>query len=195
MSGIAHKGSSPQEIIGTIMKQNGIAHESIGSKQKISNVTQAVQWLDQKLKTASKYDTAQKAAVGGATLGGGALGSIGGPIGGLAGAAVGAAGGYALGKVGRAGKSLYKKVQGTRGEHRTQAAKVLVDSASRGLKRGLDKKPRDEGDRDNQVAYEVLQIWYDHESTLNTMLRIYAGAPDGFQGEETVKAVAERFRS
>lgn len=95
---IAHKGSTVEEQISTIMLSHNIPHippESIGSKAEITSVVEAVQWLHQKAKTPEKWKTGTK-------------------YGGRA-------------KMGRGTKSAFKKLQATQGVHRRQAANILYD--------------------------------------------------------------------
>lgn len=181
---LAHKGSSNEEKIGTLMQLYGIRPGNIGATQKIETMEHAVQWLHQKMKTGEKYNKAQKVTVVAATLGGGALGSVGGPLLGAVGAGVGAAGGYATGKVARLGKFLYKTARGTQGVHRMQAAQILVHSAGDRML-GL-------GGEESQLAYDVLLMFYD-QPVLDALLQY--GAGDEEREKNMAASVAERFRS
>lgn len=186
---IAHKGSAMKEKVGTLMTVNGIHPAAIGSTETITTVEQAAQWLHQKMSTRANYDAVGKAGHAGAGIVvggvGGIVGAIAGPVGagvgGAAGAALGMGGAWALGKVGRAGKYIYKSVAGTQGEHRRQAARVIVRGAL-DYKMGISESP---------LAYQLMQLFYDSPEPLDTAILIRSE-----QDEEGIAAaVAERFKS
>jgi hypothetical protein len=168
--GIAHKGSTMQEKVGTLMATNGIKppdskfEYQIGSGAVIETLEQAVQWLYQKMRTRDRYDKASYGAIAVATTAGGFVGAAGTPAGIVIGAGVGAAGAWGLGKIGRGIKAVAKTVAGTKGKHREQAAGVLVRHA-------LDYKM---GVSDNPIAYQLLQLYYD-QPVLDVLLQASEG--------------------
>jgi len=187
---IAHKGSTVEEQISTIMLSHNIPPESLGSKAEITSVVEAVQWLHQKAKTTEKWKTGTKyggraaAAVG---VGAGVVaGLLSAGVGTVAAVAVGSAalgsdpGSSLVAKMGRGAKSAFKKLQGTQGVHRRQAANILYDYFIEYMNGG----PRD---RRARLAYDVLSVFFNPKD-LDALYR-------HLSPEKAKEEIAEQFRS
>lgn len=161
---IINNGRGPKQRIGALMSQYGIMETSIARHEEITTSDQAICYIFQKMKTSSKYSTASTltaiAVNGAAAFGIGiATGGLGLAV--VAGAALGAGAGvvqgqtsdkfstWGLGKCARGVKALYKTARGTKGVHRRQASRALVEKAKNGW-------ISQNWDRENTLAYHTL---------------------------------------
>jgi hypothetical protein len=170
---------SPLQALEALMAAENIPCDAVSGD--ISNVTQAVQYLRQKMKASGKWRTANRVAhtavVAATAIGVGvATAGIGAAV--IAGAAIGAAtgliqsevidktSGRAVNKVLRGMKSLWKSACGTKGVHRGQAADVLVTYGIRYIHAGRPSA----GDRLGSLAYRALVILAGSDSALTTLV-------------------------
>lgn len=171
--------TSPLQELEALMTVERIAFDEVSGD--ITNVTQAVQYLRQKMKASGKWRNANRAAhavvVGATALGlGVATAGIGAAV--VVGAAIGAGvgliqsevvdktSGKAVNKVLRGMKSLWKSARGTKGVHRAQAADVLVTYGLRYIHTGRPVG----GDRLAFLAYRALVILAGSDAALTTLV-------------------------
>lgn len=174
--------------IRTVMNTKNIAHEKIKAKQEITDVVEAVQWLHQKMKLASRYTfvsdmTGDTMASGVGAGVGVALGAIGGPPGMIIGGAIGVGvgktvaklgakqvfkrtGNLGLNKIPRGFKHVWKKKRGTLHVHRFQAAEILATEAYAYI--ALGRKPKH---RTGEIAFHAICALFKTREAVEDLFR------------------------
>lgn len=175
---------TPEQAIGALMSQFGISHEKVNGD--ITNVTQAVQYVKQKMGSSNKWKKANavgaKVAATGTAIGVGVLtmGVGTGVTAVLFGAGAGLVQGATadkisertIGKGMRMVKGAFKRIKGTKGKHRREAAAVLSSYAFRYT------NTRSASDRLGVLAYLTLSKLYGGTEYIDNAMRAITTSED-----------------